>query len=59
MLRSLLKSPGFTAATVLTLALGLGATTAIFSVLYAVLLKPFPYPGADRLVVMWQKGPQM
>jgi hypothetical protein len=57
--RSLLHSPGFTAATVLTLALGLGAATAIFSVLYAVLLRPFAYPEADRLVVMWQKGPQM
>jgi putative ABC transport system permease protein len=58
-LRSLHKSPGFAAASVVTLALGLGATTAIFSVLYAVLLKPFAYPDADRLVVMWQKGPQM
>jgi putative ABC transport system permease protein len=58
-LRSLAKSPGFTAATILTLALGIGATTAIFSVLYAVLLRPFAYPEADRLVVMWQKGSQM
>jgi putative ABC transport system permease protein len=57
--RSLLKSPGFTASTILTLALGLGATTAIFSVLYAVLLRPFPFPDSDRLVVLWQKGPQM
>jgi len=58
-LRSLLKAPGFSAATVLTLALGIGATTAIFSVLYAVLLRPFAYPDAEQLVVLWQKGPQM
>lgn len=57
--RSLRKSPGFTTATVFTLALGLGATTALFSVLYAVLLRPFAYPEAERLLVMWQKGPQM
>jgi putative ABC transport system permease protein len=58
-LRSLLKSPGFTGSTILTLALGIGATTAIFSVLYAVLLRPFAYPNTDELVVLWQKGPQM
>lgn len=57
--RSLSKSPGFTLASILTLALGLGATTAIFSVLYAVLLRPFPYSDSDRIVVMWQRGPQM
>lgn len=58
-LRSLVRSPGFTIASVLTLALGLGATTALFSVLYAVLLRPFAYPHAERLVALWQKGPQM
>jgi putative ABC transport system permease protein len=58
-LRSLSKSPGFTAATVLTLALGIGVSTAVFSVLYAVLLRPFAYPDADQLVVLWQKGQQM
>jgi putative ABC transport system permease protein len=48
--RRLLRHPAFTAAAVLTLALGIGATTAIFSVVYGVLIKPLPYPDADRLV---------
>ncbi len=49
-LRGLRRRPAFTAAAVLTLALGIGATTAIFSVVYSVLIKPLPYPDADRLV---------
>src|SRR5512146_568385 len=49
-LRTLARAPGFAAVAVLTLALGIGANTAIFSVLYGALLRPLPYPDADRLV---------
>ncbi len=48
--RELRKRPGFTLTAVLSLALGIGATSAVFSVIYAVLIDPFPYPGADRIV---------
>jgi putative ABC transport system permease protein len=50
----LLRTPGFTVLAVLTLALGIGATTAIFSVIQAVILSPLPYPNADRVVVLSQ-----
>jgi putative ABC transport system permease protein len=53
-LRQLRSRPGFTAITVLTLALGIGATTAIFSVVYGLLLRPLPYPHADHIVQLWE-----
>ena len=58
-LRSFLKTPGFVAVAVATLALGIGANTAIFSVVNAVLIRPLPYPSSERLITLWNKYPKM
>ena len=56
--RQLLKNPGFTAVAVLTLAFGIGTTTAVFSVVYAVVLRPLPFPESEQLVALWTQTPQ-
>jgi len=57
-LRTLTKSPGFAAIAVLTLALGIGASTAIFSVVDAILLRALPYPNAEKIVRVWEQSPK-
>ena len=59
MIRRLVRRPGFTAAAVVTLALGIGATVAIWSVVYGVLIRPLPYADADRLVGLWHSSPTL
>jgi putative ABC transport system permease protein len=56
-LRLVRRAPGFAAAAILTVALGVGASTAMFSVVYGVLLRPLPYGEADRLVNLWSTAP--
>src|SRR5688572_18293165 len=56
-LRTFVRAPGFTATVVLTLALGIGANTLIFSLVNATLLRSLPYPDADRLAVIWFTPP--
>src|SRR3954470_16739745 len=51
------RAPAFTAAAVLSLAIGIGANTAIFSIAEALLLRPLPYRDADRLVILWNRSP--
>jgi putative ABC transport system permease protein len=56
--RNLSRNPGFSALVIMTLALGIGATTTMFSAVWAVLLRPLPLPAQDRLVTVWQADPR-
>src|SRR4029077_7327769 len=57
-LRGIRRSPSFFVVVILTLALGIGANTAIFSVIYSVLLRPLPYPNGERLVWLGESTPR-
>ena len=56
--RSLRRTPSFTSVAAATLALGIGGTTAMFAMVYAILLRPLPFPDPDRLVMIWERPPQ-
>jgi putative ABC transport system permease protein len=56
-MRILRRNPGFTLAAIVVLALGIGANTAIFSIVNAVLLRPLPYPDASRIMQVWHVPP--
>jgi predicted permease len=56
-IRAMSKNPGFFAIAAFTLALGIGASTAVFSLVNTILLKPLPYPNANRVVMLWREGP--
>ncbi|HJT65409.1 MAG TPA: hypothetical protein VJ749_03075, partial [Pyrinomonadaceae bacterium] len=56
-IRNLVKRPAFTIIATVTLALGIGANSAIFSAVYSLLLKPLPFPDIDRVVTIWDKAP--
>src|SRR5947209_8776425 len=55
--RMLGTSPAFAAIAILSLAIGIGANSAIFSITNALILRPLPYPGADRITIVWQRSP--
>jgi predicted permease len=56
-IRTFLRSPGFTCVVILSLAIGIGANTAIFSIVNALLLHPLPYKNSERLVILWNRSP--